>query len=85
MSQNPRKQKGNSHEHCYNWTVVYTPEIMETQKETAKYTAFRQKRTLRQYLMNPSQQLMTRTRAGDKEQSNYQLTLEHCTNMKQQS
>ena len=35
MSRKPQKQKDNRHDYCDNQVVVYTPEIMETAKDTA--------------------------------------------------
>ena len=60
------------HGYCDNKIDVYTPEIMETTRETAKDTAFRLLHTLKQYWLYPGQQQVTRTGAGDKEQGNEQ-------------
>ena len=45
---------------------------METKKEIAKDTVIRELRTPKRYPSNLGQQPITRTRAGDKEQSNDQ-------------
>ena len=56
MSQSPRKQKGSRHEYCEYSTVVHTPEIKETKKETATHTAFRHLHTLKHYSSYSGQQ-----------------------------